>query len=331
VTRRPQSPEALSESDADSEEGSGSRQAQGEGLRLSDTRSLRPKARTWVATTASYDPQSRIRAQTTRETHLGLSFGFVGALVLHSVAAAHGYTALLDLSAFVDAVGSAVKSDLRSTYAVEMEKKAPPPAAKEEEPPKEKPEQVVKAPTPAANAPPQAPPPAPAQAGKLLTAEADPNAPLDLTDEGFVTGEGERFVGGVTASTGTSTVPVRKETAQVGGVPNGTGTGPRVAAPPPAPVEDRSRSPRPLTLNWNDCGFPAEADAEQIDQMRVTVVVTVGLDGRAQNATVLGNPGYGFGPLAQRCAMRKTYSVGLDAAGNPAVRTTPPIGVTFRR
>ncbi len=330
MSRRPESPEALSESDADADEGSGARQTRGDGPRLSDTRSLRPGSRSRVAATATYDPQARIRALTTRESHLGLSFGFVGALLLHAVAATHGYTSLLDLGAFVDAIGTAVTNDLRSTYAVEMEKKTPIPEVKEEPPP-QKPEQVVKAPTAPANAPPQAPPPAPAQAGKLLTAEADPNAPLDLTDEGFVTGEGERFVGGVTASTGTSTIPVRKETAQLGGVPNGTGTRPVAAAPPPAPTEDRSRAPRPLTLNWNDCGFPAEADAEQIDQMRVTVVVTVGLDGRAVNATVLGNPGYGFGPLAQRCAMRKTYSVGLDIAGNPAVRTTPPIGVTFRR
>jgi protein TonB len=177
---------------------------------------------------------------------------------------------------------------------------------------------------------PAEPPPAPAQAGKVLTAEADPTEPLDLTDQGFVTGEGERYVGGVTASTGTSKVAVRDTNAQIGGVPGGKGTA-AAPPPPPPPKQDLSRPAMPASTQWNDCGFPAEADVEQIDFMTVPVVVTVGLDGRAQNVTVLKDPGYGFGRLAKACAMRKTYNVGYDVNGKPTVTTSPPITIRFTR
>jgi protein TonB len=177
---------------------------------------------------------------------------------------------------------------------------------------------------------PAEPPPAPAQAGKVLTSDPDPSEPLDLTDQGFVTGEGDKFVGGVTAAKGTSKVAVHDSNAQLGGVPGGKGTAP-APPPPPPPKEDLSRPATPASTNWFDCGFPAEADVEQIDFMKVSVVVTVGTDGRAQNVTVLKDPGYGFGRLAKACALRKTYNVGLDSNGRPAVTTSPPIQVKFTR
>ena len=37
----------------------------------------------------------------------------------------------------------------------------------------------------------------------------------------------------------------------------------------------------PLSGAWNDCGFPPEAEIEQIDFMRVRIVVTVDTEGRA--------------------------------------------------
>jgi protein TonB len=177
---------------------------------------------------------------------------------------------------------------------------------------------------------PAEPPPAPAEAGKVLTAASDPDEPLDLTDQGFVSGESDRFAGGVTAKAGTSKVAVRDTNAKVGGVPGGTGTDLK-PPPPPPPKVDLSRPASPASMNWEDCGFPPEADVEQIDFMRVTVIVTVGLDGRAQNATVLKDPGYGFGRFARQCAMRKTYTVGLDSNGKPTVTTTPPFIVRFTR
>ncbi len=99
------------------------------------------------------------------------------------------------------------------------------------------------------------PPPAPAEAGKVLTADPDPDAPVDLTGEGFVTGEGE-FKGGITANTGTAQKAVRDLSAKPGGVPGGTGAAPAPATR--APEQDQSRAASPVGTSWSDCGFPAE-------------------------------------------------------------------------
>jgi protein TonB len=174
----------------------------------------------------------------------------------------------------------------------------------------------------------EAPPPSPAQAGKVLTAATDPDAPLDLTGDGFVTGDGDRYVGGVTSSKGMAQAPVRQALSKPVGKVGGTGTGkPDAELTKP----DLSKPPVPIDTVWNDCGFPPEADTDQINYMKVRVVVTVGLDGRAQKVTVLSDPGHGFGRLAQQCAYRKSYGVGLNSDGKPVVSTTPPIGVTFQR
>ncbi|MGE5787088.1 MAG: hypothetical protein ACM3ZE_21015 [Myxococcales bacterium] len=271
----------------------------------------------------SFDPIAHIFESMRRERRVGLSAGLAGALLLHGAAAAHGYSSLLDLGSFAAAVRSAVVDDVRATYAVEVNKPPPPPPPPEPEPEKPQPQQ------PRTPAPPQSQaekPPAPAQAAKVLTADPDPNEPLDLTDQGFVSGEGDRFAGGVTSATGTSKTAVRDLNAQPGGVVGGKGAAP----PPPAPKVDLSRPAAPASLAW-DCGFPAEADVEQIDFMRVSIVVTVGVDGRAQRVTVLKDPGYGFGNQARQCALRKTYNVGLNADGKPIVTTTPPFIVPLRR
>lgn len=276
---------------------------------------------------AGFDPLTRILALMERERRVGLSIGLAGALVVHGAGAAHGYASLLDLGAFAAAVRSAVMDDVRATYAVEAIKPPPPPPAPEPEP--EKPQQQqTKAPAQPQNQQ-QEKPPAPAQAAKVLTADPDPSEPLDLTDQGFVSGDGDRFAGGVTSATGTSKTAVRDLNAKPGGVVGGKGTA--AAAPPPPPKEDLTRPASPATRDWGDCGFPAEADVEQIDFMRLSVVVTVGTDGRAQSVTILKDPGYGFGNQARQCALRKSYNVGLDANGKPVVTTTPPFIVTFRR
>jgi len=305
---------------------------------VSDTRELsmrrnpsKNQARKRVRISAShlpdFDPIARLRALTSRENRIGMSIGLAGALLVHGAAAAHGLSSLLSLEAFSSAIRSAVQDDMRAVYAVEVAK-PPPPAEPTPEPEPEKPQVAQKVPSQPAQ--PKEPPPAPAQAGKVLTAEPDPSEPLDLTDQGFVTGEGDKFVGGVTAANGTSKVAVRDTNAKIGGVPGAKGTG--APAPPAGPAKiDLTRPATPATFDWADCGFPPEADVEQIDFMKVSVVVTVGVDGRAINATVLNDKGYGFGRLARQCAMRKTYNVGLDANGKPTTTTTPPIVVRFTR
>lgn len=89
-------------------------------------------------------------------------------------------------------------------------------------------------------------------------------------------------------------------------------------------------APRPAETNW-DCPWPPEADTDQINYMRVRIVVTVGVNGRAQKVTVLNDPGHGFAKYVQQCASRKTFNVGLNSEGKPIVSTTPPFGVTWTR
>lgn len=271
------------------------------------------------------DPFEHMRRLGERPNRIGFQLGLAAALLVHGAAAAHGLSSLLAMRAFSSEITQAVREDLRATYRVEVDKKPPPPQP-EPEPPK--PEPQPRAPAPAKAKEPSDKPPAPAEAGKVLTANPDDDV-VDLTDEGFVTGEGERFAGGVTAATGTSKTAVRDTAATKGGVPGGTGRGPRVVEAPPA--EDLSRAPTPASKQWNDCGFPPEADVEQIDYMRVKIVVTVDKDGRAGSVTVVNDPGHGFGRLARQCALRKRYNVGLDKQGNPVTRTTPPFDVIFQR
>ena len=95
---------------------------------------------------------------------------------------------------------------------------------------------------------------------------------------------------------------------------------PPARAPPGAPAPagpDRTRGAGLLgSTEWNDCPFPQEADAEQIDEAQVTIQVHVKPDGRAEKVVVLSDPGHGFGREARMCAMRKSFQVALDREGH---------------
>ncbi len=255
-----------------------------------------------------------------RQMRVGLLIGLAGTLVVHGAAAARGLSTLIDLAQFAAGVRFQITERLRSTYDVDT---TPPPEVKppdEPDPPEPEPVKPV-----ARSA---APPPAPAQAAKVLTSEPTPgDAPVDLTGWGIVSGEAERAPGGETSNKGTSTKYVA-QAATATGVPNATGTAPTPPAPPSG--KDLSRPARPSELNWN-CGFPAEADMEQINSEKVTLIVTVGPDGRPQKVSVLNDPGFGFGRVARQCALRKSYNAGLDRAGNAITTTTPPFTVRFVR
>jgi protein TonB len=161
-----------------------------------------------------------------------------------------------------------------------------------------------------------------------LTSEPTPDdGPVDLTGWGIVTGESERYAGGVTTSKGTSKTAVRERGGIQGGVPGGTGTAP---APPPKPTQDLSKPPGLTEGSWNNCGFPPEADMEQINYATVSIAVTVGADGSPKSVNVLKDPGHGFGRLARQCAMRKRYRAGLDASGTAVVKTVQ-FSVRFTR
>jgi protein TonB len=115
--------------------------------------------------------------------------------------------------------------------------------------------------------------------------------------------------------------------ATPGGVPGGTGTKPGPAAPS-APQLSREAS---LSggREW-DCPWPPEANEDQIDFQRVSMMVTVRADGTVQDARIANDPGHGFGRMARQCAFRQRFDPALDRAGKP-VLSTLRLGVTFQR
>jgi len=158
-------------------------------------------------------------------------------------------------------------------------------------------------------------PAAPAQAGQLAATSPEP---VDFTGSAFVVGVGASYAGGSTTSQGTSKIPADGNVA-----PGGTGDGNGAA---------RSRA-RPVALDqaaWS-CPWPAEADAQQVNEQTVILRATVGADGRADHVDVLSDPGFGFGAAARLCALRTRFEPAHGAAGQPLAALSPPIRVHFFR
>jgi len=192
----------------------------------------------------------------------------------------------------------------------------PPPPAAEPEPEKPAPKPVrVRAPAPEAKR--EAPPPAAAEAGKVVTAANDV---VDFGDT-IVSGTGQSYAGGVTEAGGTSKKAVTDTRARAGGVEGGTGT---------TLGGDLSRAPQLAGgVSW-DCPFPKEADELRIDDALVTLRVAVGQDGSVSKVDVTDDPGDGFGREARRCAQRKRWAPGIDRAGKP-IAASALIKVRFER
>ena len=169
------------------------------------------------------------------QDHPVLFAAIVLALAGHATAGQGVFHTFPYLRELATAVRKGTHDRLRAEVQIDEEKPPPPPPPppvqeKEPEPP---PPAAKAAPPPPPDA--QAKPPAAAEAGKVLTQEPDPDEPVDLTGEGFVTGTGDRFAGGVTNAQGTSKVAARS--AQAAATGTGTGTGP---VAPPAPRTRRS-------------------------------------------------------------------------------------------
>ncbi len=280
------------------------------------------------------DPLEAVLHFGSRAAHRGIIFGFVVGLLSHGAFGGRALASPVDMHAWAVAAREDIHQFLWSTYDVDIVKPPPPPDPDPPKPPEDDPrEDEAPKPVAATAAQPEEPPPPAAQAGKVLTAPSDPDEPVDLTGEGFVTGEADSYVGGVTAAAGTGTVATTNPAATVGGVPGATGTG-KPAAPSPARDEGPDRS-RAATVtpgaSWSSCPFPPEADADQVDYAVVMLVVTVRPDGSAQSVRVTQDPGHGFGRAARMCALGQRYVAALDRAGNPTTGTTAPIRVIFTR
>ena len=284
-----------------------------------------PESKRLRAAVPSVDPLSRVLATGPR---VSVAVTVAIAIFLH-VGIAGGATAAAlfdEMFAWHKGVRSVIDFRL-SQYEMEILKEPPPPPPEEAKQPEPEPEPEPVKPLAKETPPPEAPP-QPAVAAKVLTTDPPPNeGPVDLTNA-FVTGSGSTYAGGTTSSDGTSKTAVYNPLASPKGVPGGTGTG---TAPVAKVREDKSRIPGLLgSSDWNDCPFPGEADAEQIDRAYATIQVRVKPDGSPESVSVVEDPGHGFGREAKKCAMRKKYATGLDPDGNAVGGTTKALPRPFR-
>jgi protein TonB len=157
-------------------------------------------------------------------------------------------------------------------------------------------------------------PSAPAQAGKIVAAAS---LPADFTGLSFVVGSGSSYAGGTTTAKGTSHAPVDGPVAP-DGVAKATS------------ARDRSRAVALDEAAWS-CPWPAEADAQQVNEQTVVLRVAVRADGRAERVDVLSDPGFGFGAAARSCALATRFEAARDSSGQPIAASSPPIRVHFFR
>lgn len=281
------------------------------------------------------DPLAPIFNLGERAANTGAIIGLFVALSTHGYASASAMTALFDMQhAIVE-----MRKDLHDFFWTEYDVDIPPEQKaeeKKEEPPPEpepEPEPAPKMDKPAVKEEDpyedKTPPPPPAQAAKVLTAKEDPDEPVDMTGNGFVTGDGTGPGYGMVSAEGKGKEPTYNKSASLDGKEGGTGNG-KGAPPPPGPDLSKPAGTSGSS-SWNDCPFPAEADAEQIDQAFPVIIVTVRPDGTAAAVKVVEDPGYGFGRQARICALAKRYTAALDKTGQPTTGVTPPIRVRFTR
>lgn len=276
---------------------------------------------------ADRDPLLAVLSLDKRIGTLGMLLGILGGLLLHGAAAAKGMRTPFWIEDFALTVVRAVDGSVIDEIAIEVPKETPPEPEPEPEPAAEPEATEVQAPADAVKETAAQP----AAAGKVLAAEADPDAPVDMTGFTMVQGEGDRFAGGTTASYGTSETAVRNPKTSKEGIQGGQGAKPKPPPPPPDPAKSKARAAAARGTNWSSCGFPAQADMEQIDFARVRLSVTVDPSGKAKAVQVISDPGNGFGSLARQCAFRMVYAPALAADGSPTTASTPPFTVTFTR
>lgn len=194
----------------------------------------------------------------------------------------------------------------------------PPPPEPAETPPAHAPAEQARArpsheaPPPTEPTPAEEAPAAPAVAADVVQAAApapDPAEPLDFS---VVTGEGQVYAGGVTASTGTSTHAVHTDNVDARhGVTSSTGEG--------APASSRARPVGQPTRAWS-CDWPRAASGLDVDVEFVNMRVAVEADGEITDVRIIRHAGYGFDEEARRCALRHRLPPARDHGG-VAIRT----------
>jgi protein TonB len=148
--------------------------------------------------------------------------------------------------------------------------------------------------------------------------EPTENGAIDLTSETLITGTAHDYAVGVATSRG------------VGAPSRAAGIAAPAAASGQLGTSDVSSAVGLASQAWS-CPWPREADAERIDEQTVVIRVIVDADGNAESATVLSDPGHGFGRAAMRCAMQTRFTPARDPDGKPIRAQSPPIRITFTR
>lgn len=246
----------------------------------------------------------------------------IGAILIHGAAGTRA--ALIDpvLLKWAGQTGHQIEGRLQQSIDISTVKDTPPPPPVDE-PKDEQPEEKV-----VTNKPPEQNPyenveqkqqPAAAEAGQILAANDDV---LDFTGDRFVTGKAEVYAGGKTTNEGT-----KKTEAKTGG-PGGGGND--QVTQPAVQAVDRSRAVSLAGgMDWK-CPWPAEADAEQMDEAKVEIEVFVDASGRATKVDVKSDPGFGFAREAKSCALRQSYNTALDRDGK-AIASSKKFRVRFER
>jgi len=173
---------------------------------------------------------------------------------------------------------------------------------------------------PAAAPPPEPPrndsPPAPAEAGEVVAAA--PDAPADFTNFSITTGTGARYRGGVTASSGSSQRAIHSAAIDRAGALGSSGA---LSLAKPVRLEVR---------HWK-CPWPEEADLLAVDEETVVLGVEVDAEGVVQSASIVSDPGHGFGAAALRCARQNRFLPATNELGQPISANSPPLRVRFSR
>jgi protein TonB len=187
---------------------------------------------------------------------------------------------------------------------ITLERPPPPPPELEPPPPEPRPRPV------------RSPPPAAAQSGKVVAAAPAPEEPVDLTSFTMPVGTSESYAGGLTASTGTSTVAVTDPRANARGTVGGKG--------------NQARPAGPARHDWS-CPWPEEEQSSDLFDARVIVRVAVSQTGRAEQVDVLNSPKDSFAQAARACARSEPFRPARNEAGHEVAGLTPPFAVHFVR
>jgi protein TonB len=218
-----------------------------------------------------------------------------------------------------------VETEKREVPVVVMQKveaptPAPPPPV--EPPPQPEPNPIrARRPAPVARQEVTPPPPAAAQAGKVITAAADPSAPADFSDFTMATGDGPTYAGGFTASAGKSTTAVLDSNASSKGVVGGTGDKPAASLARPA---------TPARREWS-CTWPSEEQSGDASEADVTLRVHVNAEGEPDSIEVSDAPKATFAAAARRCALTERYRPALNESGQKVPGVTSAFRVHFVR